>query len=40
MIIMLNSDYEKSYISAFTKLFTILKDEYELYIKQGNLENY
>ena len=37
---MLNSDYEKSYISAFTKLFTILKDEYELYIKQGNLENY
>ena len=37
---MLNSDYEKAYISTFAKIFTVLKDEYELYVKNGEYENY
>ncbi len=37
---MLNSDYEKAYISTFAKIFTVLKDEYDLYVKNGEYENY
>ena len=37
---MLTAEYEQSYISSFAKIFTILKDEYECMIKQGECENY
>ena len=37
---MLNSDYEKAYISTFSKIFTVLKDEYDLYVKNSEYENY
>ncbi len=37
---MLTAEYEQSYISSFAKIFTILKDEYECMVKQGECENY
>lgn len=37
---MLNKDFEKAYISSFVKIFTILKKDYEVYVKPGKLENY
>lgn len=37
---MLTAEYEQSYISSFAKIFTILKDEYECVVKQGECENY
>ncbi len=40
VIKMLTAEYEQSYISSFAKIFTILKDEYECMVKQGECENY
>lgn len=37
---MLTAEYEQSYISSFAKIFTVLKDEYECMVKQGECENY
>lgn len=37
---MLNADYEQSYISSFTKVFAILKEDYEVYVKPGQKDNY
>lgn len=37
---MLNANYEKVYISSFAKIFTILKDEYEVYVQIGTEDNY
>lgn len=37
---MLTASYEQAYISSFTKIFTILKNEYECIVKQGECENY
>ena len=40
VIKILTAEYEQSYISSFAKIFTILKDEYECMVKQGECENY
>lgn len=40
MINMLTATYEQAYISSFAKIFTILKEEYECIVKQGECENY
>ena len=37
---MLTAEYEQSYISSFAKIFTVLKEEYECMVKQGECENY
>lgn len=37
---MLNAKYEQSYISAFAKIFVVLKEEYDLFVKNGEEENY
>lgn len=37
---MLNTDYEKAYISSFTKIFRALQDEYEVSIKTCEYQNY
>lgn len=37
---MLTASYEQAYISSFTKIFTVLKNEYECIVKQGECENY
>lgn len=37
---MLTADYEKAYISAFAKIFTVLQNEYEVLVKNGKCENY
>lgn len=37
---MLTAEYEQSYISSFAKIFTVLKEEYECIVKQGECENY
>ncbi len=37
---MLTKEYEQGYISAFAKIFTVLKEEYECLVKQGECENY
>ena len=37
---MLTAEYEQSYISSFAKIFTVLKEEYECLVKQGECENY
>lgn len=40
VIKMLTAEYEQSYISSFAKIFTVLKEEYECMVKQGECENY
>lgn len=40
VIKMLTASYEQAYISSFTKIFTVLKNEYECIVKQGECENY
>ena len=40
VIKMLTAEYEQSYISSFAKIFTVLKEEYECIVKQGECENY
>ena len=37
---MLTKEYEQGYISSFAKIFTVLKEEYECLVKQGECENY
>lgn len=37
---MLTANYEQNYISAFAKIFAVLKEDYEVYIKNGECENY
>ena len=37
---MLNKNYEQAYINSFTKIFTVLKNEYELYTSNGEYGNY
>lgn len=37
---MLTANYEKEYISAFSKIFTVLQNEYEVLVKNGECENY
>lgn len=37
---MLTANYEQNYISAFAKIFAVLKEDYEIYIKNGKCENY
>lgn len=37
---MLTKEYEQGYISSFAKIFTVLKEEYECIVKQGECENY
>ena len=37
---MLTADYEQAYISSFVKIFTVLKNEYEVLVKNGECENY
>ena len=37
---MLNTDYEKAYISSFTKIFRALQEEYEVSIKTCEYQNY
>lgn len=36
----LTAEYEQAYISNFTKVFTILNEEYEVHVKPGKEENY
>lgn len=40
VINMLTADYEQSYISSFTKIFVVLKNEYEVYVKPCEEDNY
>lgn len=40
VINMLTATYEQAYISSFAKIFTVLKEEYECVVKQGECENY
>ena len=37
---MLTADYEKAYISSFVKIFAVLKEEYDVLVKNGECENY
>lgn len=37
---MLNPDYEQAYISSFTKIFTVLNEDYEIHVNLGKEENY
>lgn len=37
---MLTADYEQAYISSFAKIFAILKEDYEVYVKNGECKNY
>lgn len=40
VIIMLTAEYEQAYISSFTKIFTVLNEEYEIHVLPGEEENY
>ena len=40
VINMLTADYEKAYISSFVKIFAVLKEEYDVLVKNGECENY
>lgn len=40
VINMLTADYEQAYISSFVKIFTLLKNEYEVLVKNSECENY
>lgn len=37
---MLNAEYETSYISNFTKIFAVLKEDYEVMVDPGEYKNY
>ena len=37
---MLTAEYEQAYISNFTKVFTVLNEEYEVHVEPGKKENY
>ena len=37
---MLTADYEQAYISSFAKIFTMIKNEYEVLVKNSECENY
>ena len=36
----LTAEYEQAYISNFTKVFTVLNEEYEVHVEPGKEENY
>ncbi len=36
----LTAEYEQAYISNFTKVFTVINEEYEVHVEQGQEENY
>ncbi len=36
----LTAEYEQAYISNFTKVFTVLNEEYEVHVEPGKKENY
>lgn len=40
VINMLTASYEQAYISAFAKIFSVLKHDYEVYVKSGQCNNY
>lgn len=37
---MLTAEYEQAYISNFTKVFTVLNEEYEVHVESNEEENY
>lgn len=40
VINILTADYEQAYISSFTKIFAVLKQDYEVYVKPCEEDNY